>query len=89
MKIDKTIVIGILSRLADVYPYMLNSDGYSQLLIEIEEKILDGHLIYLYEKGLIDTQMKFISYQGVWEINSSLTRITANGLDYLASQPEE
>jgi len=88
MKIDNNIIVGILTKLADVYPFMLETEGYRKLLTEIEESILDGHLIYLSEKGLISTTLRYLEHQREWEIHSNNTRITAHGLDYLASQPD-
>lgn len=89
MKIKDSILSGILQKMADVYPFMLEREGYSQLLTEIEEHTLDGHLIYLHEKGLVDTVMKYNANMKAWEINTNVTRITAHGLDYLASQAEQ
>lgn len=86
MKIKHSVLTGILQKLADVYPFMLEREGYSQLLTEIEEQILDGHLLYLHEKGLIDTVMKYNPHMTSWEINPNVTRITAHGLDYLEAQ---
>ncbi|MFC6122580.1 hypothetical protein ACFPZP_16115 [Citrobacter bitternis] len=86
MIISPKVVNTILQRLADVYPFMLKPDGYRELLKEIEENTLDGHLLYLWEKGMIDSQMNFNVHQEQWEINSLLTRITSVGIDYLDSQ---
>lgn len=92
MKIDNDILLRILRDLRDLYPHMLCTSGYKPLLDQFGEDVLDGHLIYLCEKGLIDTQIEYqyednlnpVAGTGGWIIRSHYTRINSNGLDLLA-----
>lgn len=77
--------ITILKYLKDAYPLMLESEGYRVLSNQLEsENTLDGHLLYLWEKGLISTEMSFDQHDQQWSVSAHVTRITARGLDYLS-----
>lgn len=86
MKVSENIITAILQRLAESYPLMLKAVGYNELLVDTEEQILDGHLLYLWEKGLIDTEMKFNPHRETWIVEADITRINAHGLDYLSEK---
>lgn len=84
MKISKMICKTILDKLEDIYPLMLGSGGYADLTTVVgNENTLDGHLLYLNEKGLIRTVMDYDSSDSRWYVNPNQTRISALGLDYL------
>ncbi len=75
----------ILKYLRDSYPMMLESEGYRILSSQLEsENTLDGHLLYLWEKGLITTEMSFDQHAQQWSVGAHVTRITALGLDHLS-----
>lgn len=99
MKIEKAIWEDILITLRDYYPHPLMSDGYSHLSGKYGEETLDGHLVYLAEKNLIDTSMEYVFRDeendeitrptrgdGEWLVNPNETFINAGGHDYLSSQ---
>lgn len=83
MVISRNIEKKILQRLADIYPMMLEDEGYYELLKDFDESELDGHLLYLWERGMINTEMNYDVFEKKWFINSSVTRINARGLDHL------
>lgn len=85
MKVFKHHIKTILDKLESVYPLMLENEGYSELTEKIgDELTLDAHLLYLYEKGLIDTDMKYVPYNPSWQVRADLTRINSDGLDFIA-----
>ncbi|HCD2059991.1 TPA: hypothetical protein NBJ75_002062 [Serratia marcescens] len=100
MKIQNEIIEIILTTLDDYFPHALMSDGYNELLAQIEEDILDGHLIYLDQKGLISLPSRYryldqygdedasanpARGSGRWGFMTRDTFITAQGIDYLYS----
>ncbi|MCW0310687.1 hypothetical protein NB694_000487 [Pantoea ananatis] len=86
MKLSKQHIKTILDKLESVYPLMLGSDGYRELVASIGDDItLDAHLLYLYEKGLIETEMKYAPHVPGWRVTAHLTRINSNGIDALAN----
>lgn len=86
MELSKHHIKTILEKLQDVYPFMLESDGYKELAEELgSETTLDAHLLYLWEKGLIDTEMKFDVYGPQWNVSAHITRINSAGIDFLAN----
>ena len=99
MKVDSEIIQTILVTLRDCFPHALLSEGYSNLLSKHDEDILDGHLIYLSQKGLITLPAKYnyfddygnqipnpVRGQGRWAFEVKDTFITCHGIDYLADQ---
>lgn len=96
MEIRKDIYDNILQVLNNYYPKPLMSDGYDLLLSQYGEDVLDGHLVYLSQKGLISCPHEYSYFdedgykipnlvrgQGGWLIDSKLTFITCSGLDYI------
>lgn len=98
MKIEKPILIKILFVLRNKYPGCLMSYGYETLIEEVGDKqVVDGHLIYLADKGLINIDAVIVggpnsvpgrpeTYSTEWEFNNEKTRINADGLDWLVKQ---
>lgn len=93
MHVEKDIFNEILRGLRNAYPDMMCGVLYQTYEAQFGEKTLDAHLLYLWEKGLITTQMKYdylepfspVREQGSWHVSTELTRINAAGLDYLDS----
>ncbi|SPZ65436.1 Uncharacterised protein [Serratia quinivorans] len=98
MKIRNDIIETILLTLRDYFPHALMSDGYDKLLGMFEEDVLDGHMIYLGEKGLISLPSHYryldadgdqitdpVRGQGRWGFMTKEVFITAQGIDYLYS----
>ncbi|HEP0872118.1 hypothetical protein ACU6ZH_11920 [Klebsiella aerogenes] len=98
MEIRKEIYEDILKVLDNYYPKPLMSDGYELLLNRYGEDTLDGHLVYLSQKGLISCPYEYsyldqdgykitnpVRGQGGWLIDSKLTFITSIGIDYIQS----
>ncbi|MEI7112756.1 hypothetical protein [Serratia sp. TMDUHS_CL] len=100
MKIQNEINKTILLTLREYFPHALMSDGYARLLAGFDEDILDGHMIYLSQKGLISLPSKYryvdahgdevfdpdpVRGQGRWAFMTKDVFITAAGLDYLHS----
>lgn len=86
MKLSKHHIKTILDKLESVYPLMLESDGYRELVEEIGDDVtLDAHLLYLYEKGLIETEMKYDPYAPGWTVSAHQTRINSSGIDLIAN----
>ncbi|MXP53413.1 hypothetical protein FD737_10005 [Pantoea sp. Seng] len=87
MELSKHHIKTILEKLQDVYPLMLESEGYRELTEELgSDVILDAHLLYLWEKGIIDTEMKYDPYTPGWTVSAHLTRINASGIDLLVDR---
>ncbi|EMN8321041.1 hypothetical protein [Serratia nevei] len=100
MKIQNEINETILLTLRDYFPHALMSDGYARLLAQFDEDVLDGHMIYLSQKGLISLPSKYRYVdadgyevsdldpergQGRWAFMTKDVFITATGIDYLYS----
>jgi len=86
MDISARHTTAILNKLYSVYPLMLDSQGYAELVEEVGDDLtLDAHLLYLYEKRLIETDMKYDPYTLSWSVSAHLTRINSNGIDLIAS----
>ncbi|MGQ6250741.1 hypothetical protein ACUNF8_23350 [Serratia sp. IR-2025] len=100
MKIQNDIIEIILVTLDEYFPHALMLDGYNELLGQFEEDILDGHMIYLDQKGLISLPHKYHYVDeygdedasanpargtGSWVFMTRETFITAQGIDYLFS----
>lgn len=86
MELSKQHIKSILEKLQEVYPLMLESEGYKELTQDLgSDVILDSHLLYLWEKGLINTEMKYDPYTPGWTVSAHLTRINCAGLDLLAN----
>ena len=65
---------------------MLESDGYRDLVANIgDDTTVDAHLLYLYEKGLINTDMRYDPEIPGWRVIAHQTRINSNGIDALAN----
>lgn len=99
MKIEENVCLDILRYLQEFYPHPLMTDGYTKLLRTYGEDKLDGHILYMYQKGLISSEVQYvymdknglqIDYpkrgEGRWHIDTSQTFITATGLDLLDKQ---
>ncbi|CAM7829923.1 MULTISPECIES: hypothetical protein [Atlantibacter] len=87
MRISKSHLRTILNKLEDLYPLPLEAEDYAGLAAAVgDEMTLDGHLLYLQEKGFIHTSMNYHVAQRAWRINSQETRISADGLDYLEDE---
>ncbi|EMG7110357.1 hypothetical protein V5J96_001573 [Enterobacter cloacae] len=85
MKIDEQKLMLILNTFADVYPYFLPLEKFQELSNDVGgEAKFDGHLLYLKEKGLIISDMKWNFDQQAYELSVGETRISSFGLDYLA-----
>ncbi|MEZ1087275.1 hypothetical protein [Klebsiella pneumoniae] len=96
MEIKKEVYQDILLTLHNYYPDPLMSDGYQFLSDKYGEAVLDGHLVYLSQKGLITCPHEYVYLdeeghkirnpirgQGGWLINPTLTFITSSGIDYV------
>lgn len=91
MDIENKVIITILTKLRDLYPHPLMSDGYNDLSSIYSEDELDGHLLNLAQKGLIDTKMhyEFLNKhepkrgQGSWKVDANYTFINSNGFEFL------
>ncbi|MEX5411364.1 hypothetical protein GV764_17295 [Atlantibacter hermannii] len=87
MRISKSHLRTILNKLEDLYPLPMVAEDYADLAASLgDEMTLDGHLLYLQEKGFIHITMNYNIAQRAWRINSPETRISAEGLDYLEDQ---
>lgn len=86
MELSKQHIKTILEKLQEVYPLMLESEGYTELTEQLgSDMILDAHLLYLWEKGLINTEMKYDPYTPGWSVSPHMTRINCAGIDTLAN----
>lgn len=84
MELSKHHIKTIMYKLQELYPFMLNEEGYKELAEELGgETVLDAHLLYLWEKGLINTEMSFDVSCREWQVNAHLTRINSAGIDVL------
>ncbi|MFW0698083.1 hypothetical protein [Pantoea sp. R13S299] len=89
MELSKHHIKTILYKLQEVYPFMLNEEGYKQLAKELGgETVLDAHLLYLWEKGLINTEMSFDVFVSEWQVNAQLTRINSAGIDVIENSKD-
>ncbi|EKS6329457.1 TPA: hypothetical protein ACGR8R_002157 [Enterobacter hormaechei] len=87
MKIQKDKLVLILKGLAEVYPYYPSSEYMQGLANDVgSENEFDGHMLYLSDKGLIITDMKWDYLEGSYWFSPDKTRISCQGLDYLAEQ---
>lgn len=99
MKIEENVCFDILKYLQEFYPHPLMTDGYTKLLRTYGEDKLDGHILYMYQKGLISSQVQYLYIdedgaqidnpkrgEGRWLIDTRQTFITATGLDWLNKQ---
>lgn len=86
MKIDNEKLKLILQALAEVYPYPPSTDYMDALIKDVgKESDFDGHMLYLADKGLIITDMKWVDGFGGYTISPDKTRISSKGLDHLAT----
>lgn len=87
MKIQKDKLVLILNALAEVYPHYPSPEYIQGLANEVgSENEFDGHMLYLSDKGLIITDMKWDYSEGSYWLSPDKTRISCHGLDYLAEQ---
>lgn len=87
MNIRKDILISILTRLAGIYPDCTDEHTYREYVSEqSSEKIFMGHLLYLAEKGLIETDLHWDLERRQYQLNPGLLRINCYGLDLLKEQ---
>lgn len=87
MKIEKQKLDFILNALADVYPYYIDPQQFQEMSNAIgSESEFDGHLLYLLEKGLIFSDMKWNPNSRAYQLSAGNTRISSSGLDYLEEQ---
>ena len=87
MNIRKDILISILTRLAGIYPDCTDEHTYREYVSEqTSEKIFMGHLLYLAEKGLIETDLRLDIGHRKYQLTPGLLRINCNGLDFLKEQ---
>lgn len=99
MKIEEKVCFDILKYLQEFYPHPLMTDGYTKLLRTYGEDKLDGHILYMYQKGLISSDIHYAYTdedglqidtpkrgEGRWLIDTMQTFITATGLDLLDKQ---
>lgn len=86
MELSEQHITTILEKLQDVYPFMLESEGYRELTEKLgSDVVLDAHLLYLWEKGLISTDMQYDPYTPGWTVMAHATRINCAGIDLLAN----
>ncbi|EPK6573481.1 hypothetical protein ACRFNZ_19605 [Klebsiella quasipneumoniae] len=87
MHIQTSILISILSKLAKIYPCCADEQRYQQYVAEeASETIFIGHLLYLAEKGLIETDLHWDLERRQYQLNPGLLRINSYGLDLLKEQ---
>ncbi|RAT16194.1 MULTISPECIES: hypothetical protein [Lonsdalea] len=84
MDIDIKHIKSILCFFKEAYPYPVEDIDKLQDEL-VDEKNLIGHLVYLYDKQLIDGDFEFSYTQRdkPWDININSIRINAEGIDYL------
>lgn len=87
MKIDKQKLNLILNALAEVYPFYPSTDYMQSLINDVGgENEFDGHALYLKDKGLIITDLKWDYESSQYWLSPDKTRISCIGLDYLAAE---
>ncbi|MEG0230618.1 MAG: hypothetical protein RR970_00790 [Hafnia sp.] len=86
MKIDNEKLDLLLNALAEVYPYFPSTEYMEGLIDDIGgDDVFDGHMLYLKDKGLIISDMKWDSESEKYWLSPADTRISCIGLDYLAA----
>ena len=87
MKIQKDKLVMILNALAEVYPNYPTPEYLQELANEVgSENEFDGHMLYLSDKKLINTDMKWDYTGNNYFLSPDKTRISCYGLDFLAEQ---
>lgn len=87
MNINKNILISILTKLARIYPNYTDEHIYRKYVSEeTSEMIFIGHLLYLAEKGLIETDLHWDMENREYQLTPGLLRINCNGLDFMREQ---
>lgn len=85
MEINTKTIIKILTVLSKYYPMALDQEAYEKLEKDVGgELILKGYILYLTEKNLIISDIKYSAFNGgMWSVQPRQTRINAFGIDYL------